>query len=114
MACRGCLECLLKLLNFLLAVSGLAIVGYGVYLLVVWKRTSDVDTISPSVATDLEFITLGRPMMFAASLSASILDKLPRAWSWVTCVHWSFVSYFHGSMAQHLPTNAGIPSVDCR
>ncbi|XP_058084678.1 tobamovirus multiplication protein 2A [Magnolia sinica] len=80
MACRGCLECLLKLLNFLLAVSGLAMVGYGIYLLVEWKKYSDVDPVSPVGAEDLEFITLGRPMLLVASLSTSILDKLPRAW----------------------------------
>ncbi|XP_010269960.1 PREDICTED: tobamovirus multiplication protein 2A-like [Nelumbo nucifera] len=80
MSCRGCFECLLKLLNFLLTLVGLAMVGYGIYLLVEWKRASD-DTNSPSPLSDNhEFIELGRPMLLVVSLSSNILDKLPKAW----------------------------------
>ncbi|MQL86854.1 hypothetical protein Taro_019389 [Colocasia esculenta] len=83
MACRGCLECLLKLLNFLLTVSGLAMVGYGIYLFVEWKRTvsgtSNDDLISPMIHSP-EILALGRPMLMLVTLSESILDKLPRAW----------------------------------
>ncbi|KAJ4824316.1 hypothetical protein Tsubulata_047208 [Turnera subulata] len=77
MACRGFLECLLKLLNFLLTVVGLAMVGYGIYLFVEYKRIADDESLSP-VSGD--FVQLGRPMLMAVSLSESIFDKLPKAW----------------------------------
>ncbi|CAL9052340.1 tobamovirus multiplication protein 2A [Musa acuminata AAA Group] len=83
MACRGLWECLLKLLNFLLTLTGLAMVGYGVYLLVEWNRVSssddDDEPISPT-GDNPEFLTFGRPMLVAVSLSSSFLDKLPKAW----------------------------------
>ncbi|XP_010275310.1 PREDICTED: tobamovirus multiplication protein 2A [Nelumbo nucifera] len=80
MACRGCLECLLKLLNFLLTLVGLAMVGYGIYLLVEWKKTSaDTDSLSP-LSDNHEFVQLGRPMLLVVSLSSNIFDKLPKAW----------------------------------
>ncbi|GAU38192.1 hypothetical protein TSUD_226130 [Trifolium subterraneum] len=79
--CRGFWECILKLLNFILTVTGLAMVGYGIYLLVVFSKASDDDTpeISP-VSDDSALIQLGRPMLMAVSLSDSIFDKLPKAW----------------------------------
>ncbi|KAJ4824360.1 Tobamovirus multiplication protein 2A [Turnera subulata] len=77
MACRGFLECLLKLLNFLLTVVGLAMVGYGIYLFVEYKRIADDESLAP-VSGDL--VQLGRPMLMAVSLSESIFDKLPKAW----------------------------------
>ncbi|KAF8412520.1 hypothetical protein HHK36_000488 [Tetracentron sinense] len=79
MACRGCLECLLKLLNFLLTLVGLAMVGYGIYLLVEWKRASDYMSSISSTSDNHEFVQLGRPMLLAVSLSTSILDKLSKA-----------------------------------
>ncbi|BAU00368.1 Tobamovirus multiplication protein [Vigna angularis] len=81
MACRGCWECLLKLLNFILSLTGLAIVGYGIYLFVLFSKASDDNTsdISP-VSDDSSLIQLGRPMLMAVSLSDSFLDNLPRAW----------------------------------
>ncbi|KAL9327525.1 hypothetical protein ACSQ67_002528 [Phaseolus vulgaris] len=81
MACRGCWECLLKLLNFILNLTGLAIVGYGIYLLVEFSKASDDDTpdISP-VSDDSALIQLGRPILMAVSLSNSFFDNLPRAW----------------------------------
>ncbi|XP_031503605.1 tobamovirus multiplication protein 2A-like [Nymphaea colorata] len=78
MACRGFWECLLKLLNFLLTLAGLAMVGYGIYLFVEWNRS--LDGLSPMVGESLEKITLGRPLLMSVSLSDSILDKLPKAW----------------------------------
>lgn len=89
MACRGCLEWLLKLLNFLLTVSGLGMVGYGIYLLVEWNRISGSgdDPISP-VSSNPELLQLGRPMLLVVSLSESILDKLPKAW---------YASFIHSS-----------------
>lgn len=83
MACRGCLEWLLKLLNFLLAVSGLAMVGYGIYLLVEWTKVSEVEPLSPEISPasgDHELVKLGRPILLMVSLSTNILDKLPKAW----------------------------------
>ncbi|XP_057478545.1 tobamovirus multiplication protein 2A-like isoform X1 [Actinidia eriantha] len=78
MACRGCWECLLKLLNFLLTLSGLAIVGYGIYLFVEYEKSSSSNlTAAPA---DDAMIQLGRPMLVAVSLSSSFLDNLPKAW----------------------------------
>ncbi|XP_071687033.1 tobamovirus multiplication protein 2A-like [Rutidosis leptorrhynchoides] len=75
MACKGFLECLLKLLNFLLTLFGLAMVGYGVYMFVMYKNAMD----NPEPHGDL--IPLGRPMLMAVSLSTNnIFDNLPTAW----------------------------------
>lgn len=74
------MECILKLLNFLLTIAGLAMVGYGIYLLVEYKRLAgDTLTVSP-VDGDPGLLRLGRPMLMAASLSANIFDNLPKAW----------------------------------
>ncbi|TKY70732.1 Tobamovirus multiplication protein 2A [Spatholobus suberectus] len=81
MACRGCWECLLKLLNFILTLAGLAMVGYGIYLFVEFSKAEDDDTpaISP-VSDDPALIQLARPMLMAVPLSNSFFDKLPGAW----------------------------------
>ncbi|XVE65243.1 hypothetical protein DITRI_Ditri07aG0165100 [Diplodiscus trichospermus] len=79
MACRGCLECLLKLLNFLMTLAGLAMVGYGIYLFVEYKNADTAMLMSP-VGNDQNLIQLGRPMLVAVSLSSSIFDNLPKAW----------------------------------
>ncbi|RDX95863.1 Tobamovirus multiplication protein 2A [Mucuna pruriens] len=81
MACRGCWECLLKLLNFILTITGLAVLGYGIYLYVQFSKASDDDTpeISP-VSDDFALIQLGRPMLLAMPLSNSFFDNLPNAW----------------------------------
>lgn len=81
MACRGFLVCLLKLLNFLLTLAGLAVVGYGIYLFVEYENSSS-DTVSVlPVGTGGNLIELGRPMLTAVSLSSSsIFDNLPKAW----------------------------------
>eukprot|EP00268_Persea_americana_P020930 TRINITY_DN20975_c1_g1_i3.p1 TRINITY_DN20975_c1_g1~~TRINITY_DN20975_c1_g1_i3.p1 ORF type:complete len:250 (+),score=34.79 TRINITY_DN20975_c1_g1_i3:370-1119(+) len=83
MACRGCLECLLKIFNFLLSVAGLGMVGYGIYLLVEWMRVSKVEPFPPEISPasgDHELVMMGRPMLIIISLSTNILDKLPKAW----------------------------------
>ncbi|XP_031268450.1 tobamovirus multiplication protein 2A-like [Pistacia vera] len=80
MACRGCLECLLKLLNLLLTLVGLAMVGYGIYLFVEYKRAEANETLFSPVSGDETLVQLGRPMLMAVSLSSSIFDKLPKAW----------------------------------
>ncbi|KAI3453446.1 hypothetical protein Pfo_010109 [Paulownia fortunei] len=80
MACRGFWECLLKVLNFLLILLGLAMIGYGVYLFVEYQNAASSDDdahISPSSG---EYVQLGRPMLLAVSLADSIFDKLPKAW----------------------------------
>ncbi|MBA0773302.1 hypothetical protein Gotri_008588 [Gossypium trilobum] len=79
MACRGCLECLLKLLNFLMTVAGLAMVGYGIYLFVKYKDAADTVMLLSPVGSDQDLIQLGRPMLMAVSLSSSIFDNLPKA-----------------------------------
>ncbi|XP_052170049.1 tobamovirus multiplication protein 2A [Diospyros lotus] len=78
MACKGFWECLLKLLNFLLTLAGLAVVGYGIYLFVEYKK-SESDDFSEAPTSD-DVVQLGRPMLMAISLSSSIFDKLPKAW----------------------------------
>ncbi|XP_010538377.1 PREDICTED: tobamovirus multiplication protein 2A-like [Tarenaya hassleriana] len=79
MACRGCLECLLKLLNFLLALVGLGMVGYGIYLFVEYQRATDNSHMVAQTSGD-GYISLGRPMLMAVSLSNDIFDKLPKPW----------------------------------
>ncbi|KAJ9135079.1 hypothetical protein P3X46_032298 [Hevea brasiliensis] len=79
MACRGCLECILKLLNFFLTLVGLAMVGYGIYLFVEYKRAGDDVSMAP-VSGGPGLIYLGRPMLIAVSFLESILDKLPKPW----------------------------------
>ncbi|XP_047342107.1 tobamovirus multiplication protein 2A [Impatiens glandulifera] len=78
MACKGCLECLLKLLNFLLTLLGLAMVGYGVFLFVMYNKSSADDSSQPPSSNDM--IQFGRPMLITMSLSSSFLDNLPKAW----------------------------------
>ncbi|XP_020094500.1 tobamovirus multiplication protein 2A-like [Ananas comosus] len=75
MACNGFFECLLKLLNFVLTITGLAMVGYGVYLLVEWTK------ISSGGDGNHELLNLGRPMLAAVVSSwDDIVEKLPKAW----------------------------------
>ncbi|KAL4570526.1 hypothetical protein LXL04_026182 [Taraxacum kok-saghyz] len=78
MGCKGFLECLLKLLNFMLTLLGLAMVGYGVYLFIMYRNaTDDMD----AVAFNEGLIQLGRPMLMAVSLSNNnFFDQLPTAW----------------------------------
>lgn len=82
MACKGFWECLLKLLNFLLTLIGLAMVGYGIYLFVEYKNHSssgdDYPVTPPTSAS--EVIEFGRPMLMAVSLAENIFDKLPKPW----------------------------------
>ena len=76
----------MKLFNFILTLTGLAIVGYGIYLFVVFSKASDDDNtpaISP-VSDDSALIQLGRPVLMAVSLSNDFFDNLPRAW-YVCC-----------------------------
>lgn len=93
MACRGFWECLLKLFNLIMTLTGLAMVGYGIYLLVEFTKASGDDTPAiPPVSDDRALIQLGRPMLMAVSLSESIFDKLPKAW-YACC---SFPAIFGG------------------
>jgi len=68
-----------------LSLTGLAVVGYGIYLFVQFSKASDDDTpeISP-VSDDSALFQLGRPMLMAVSLSNSFFDNLPKAW-YVCC-----------------------------
>ncbi|XP_047160815.1 tobamovirus multiplication protein 2A-like, partial [Vigna umbellata] len=81
MACRGCWECLLKLLNFILSLTGLAIVGYGIYLFVLFSKASDGENLTTSpVSDDSALIQLGRPLLMTVSLGNSFFDNLSSAW----------------------------------
>ncbi|KAL3817942.1 hypothetical protein ACJIZ3_003847 [Penstemon smallii] len=81
MACRGFWECLLRILNFLLLLVGLAMIGYGIYLFVEYKNgVSPAHDDGPIAPSSGEFVQLGRPLLLAVSLGDSILDKLPKAW----------------------------------
>lgn len=86
MACRGFWECLLKLFNFLLAISGLSMVAYGIYLLVLFTKASSGDGGGggdlpvPPNPYEPHLLKLGRPMFLLVSLSENIIDKLPKAW----------------------------------
>ncbi|KAL1371028.1 hypothetical protein HN51_001258 [Arachis hypogaea] len=77
MGCKGCWECLLKVLNFFMSLAGLAMVGYGIYLLVQYNNRPHDTLIVP---TDQTLVQLGRPMLVAVNLSDSIYDDLPKAW----------------------------------
>ncbi|KAH8513955.1 hypothetical protein H0E87_006990 [Populus deltoides] len=80
MACKGCLECLLKLLNFLLTLVGLAMIGFGIYLFVEYTRADDNVALVSTLSDGQGLTQLGRPMLMTVSLSDNILDKLPKAW----------------------------------
>ncbi|CAL9163610.1 tobamovirus multiplication protein 2A-like [Musa acuminata AAA Group] len=83
MACKGFWEYLLKLLNFLLTLTGLAMVGYGVYLLMEYNKVStggDGDDQVAPTSNDPKFWMIGRPMLVGVPLSSSFLDHLPKAW----------------------------------
>lgn len=80
MACRGCLECLLKLLNFLLTLVGLAMVGYGIYLFVEYKKASDATLmLSSFISAGPASVQLKQHVLRAVTLN-SIFDNLPKAW----------------------------------
>ncbi|KAG6399220.1 hypothetical protein SASPL_140696 [Salvia splendens] len=79
MACKGFWECMLKLLNFLLMVVGLAMVGYGIYLFVKYKNIASSGGDAHPTPLSLELVQLGRPMLLAVSLANNIFDKLPKA-----------------------------------
>ncbi|RWW65328.1 hypothetical protein BHE74_00027377 [Ensete ventricosum] len=79
MACKGFWECLLKLLNFLLTLSGLAMVGYGVYLLIECNKVSsggDGDDEAAPTSYDPKFWMIGRPMLLFFRVFSIISPKL--------------------------------------
>jgi len=92
MACRGFFECVLKLLNLVVMAVGLAMVGYGAYLLVMWLQVVPPPAPplplppSPSpvaVAASGELVRLGRPLLLlveAAALSDGTAKRLSSAW----------------------------------
>ncbi|RRT43547.1 hypothetical protein B296_00046902, partial [Ensete ventricosum] len=76
---RGFWECLLKLLNFLLTLSGLAMVGYGVYLLIECNKVSsggDGDDEAAPTSYDPKFWMIGRPMLLFFRVFSIISPKL--------------------------------------
>ncbi|KAH7514355.1 hypothetical protein FEM48_Zijuj11G0080500 [Ziziphus jujuba var. spinosa] len=103
MACRGCLECILKLLNFLLTLLGLAMVAYGIYLLVEYNKVSGDTLTASSVDKDNGLIQLGRPILMAVSLSASsIFDNLPKAWYGTMATVYILIYWNRGDSLRHL------------
>ncbi|GMH26748.1 hypothetical protein Nepgr_028591 [Nepenthes gracilis] len=82
MGCRGFWECLLKLLNLLVMLVGLAMVGYGIYLFVVYEQSSSSSSDSPTGAPLVgdEVLQLGRPLLMSISLNSSIWDDLANVW----------------------------------
>ncbi|GAB2273636.1 Tobamovirus multiplication protein 2A [Dionaea muscipula] len=81
MACRGFLECILKILNFLVTLVGLAMVGYAIYLFVVYKQSTDLGlSNSMAIGNENEMLQLGRPLLMSVGLSSSFWDDLPKAW----------------------------------
>eukprot|EP00250_Pteridium_aquilinum_P013601 c21448_g1_i2 orf=295-1233(+) len=47
MSCRGFVKVSLKVINFLFILVGLAMIGYGIYMVVIWASTSSSTTSSP-------------------------------------------------------------------
>ncbi|OEL16771.1 Tobamovirus multiplication protein 2A [Dichanthelium oligosanthes] len=87
MACRGFFECVLKLLNLVVMAVGLAMVGYGAYLLVMWLQVVPPLPPSPApaavVAAGGELVRLGRPLLLlvdASALSDGTAERLSSAW----------------------------------
>lgn len=70
----------MKLLNFVLTLVGLAMVGYGIYLLVEYLKAADTVAMSSLVGDNQALIQLSRPMLMTVSLSSNIVDNLPKAW----------------------------------
>lgn len=93
MACKGFWECLLKLLNFLLMLVGLAMIGYGVYLFVEYKNATSSGGDAPLPPSAPEIVKFGRPMLLAISVADNIFDKLPKAW-YVSIAQLYFVQGF--------------------
>ncbi|KAJ1267389.1 hypothetical protein BS78_07G052500 [Paspalum vaginatum] len=87
MACRGFFECVLKLLNLVVMAVGLAMVGYGAYLLVMWLQVAPpLPPPAPApaaVANGGELVRLGRPLLLLlgdASLPDGTAERLSSAW----------------------------------
>ncbi|GAA0148664.1 scaffold/adaptor protein [Lithospermum erythrorhizon] len=80
MACRGFFECLLKLMNALLTIMGLAMVGYGIFLFVEYKDSNSPGDDPAFPPSSEGILQLGRPMMIAVSFGSNIFDNLPKAW----------------------------------
>lgn len=80
MACRGFFECVLKLFNLVLMAVGLAMAGYGAYLLVLWLQLLPPSPPAPPPSGDL--VHLGRPMLLLidVSISDGTSEKLISAW----------------------------------
>ncbi|XP_062192181.1 tobamovirus multiplication protein 2A-like [Phragmites australis] len=88
MVCRGFFEWVLKLLNLVVMVVGLAMVGYGTYLLVMWLQVPPPPPPLPpspapaAVALSGELMPLGRPLLLLvdAPLSDATAERLYSAW----------------------------------
>ncbi|KAG8044794.1 hypothetical protein GUJ93_ZPchr0147g2918 [Zizania palustris] len=84
MACRGFFEWVLKLLNFVVMTAGLAMMGYGAYLLVMWLQVLPSPPVppAPAVAPGGDMVRLGRPLLLLldVSMSDKTAERLSSAW----------------------------------
>lgn len=100
MACKTFLEWLLKVLNFLLVLVGLAMIGYGVYLFVEYKTDASTVNDSTDASSSTELVQLGRPMLAVVSVAESIFEKLPKAW-YDEQLSFKLVSFFFFVLCHH-------------
>ncbi|XP_062200641.1 uncharacterized protein LOC133903333 [Phragmites australis] len=68
--CKGSFECMLRLLNFFLTLAGLAMVGYGIYLLVEWMKISGDD----GRESPVEVLVFGQPLLTAVALLVGLSE----------------------------------------
>uniref|UniRef100_A0A0A9EWX0 Tobamovirus multiplication protein 2A n=1 Tax=Arundo donax TaxID=35708 RepID=A0A0A9EWX0_ARUDO len=87
MACRGFFEWVLKLLNLVVMAVGMALVGYGAYLLVMWLQVRPPPPLPPSpapaaVVLSGDLVRLRRPplLLVDGSLSDATSERLSSAW----------------------------------
>ncbi|BAF22955.1 tobamovirus multiplication protein 2A [Oryza sativa Japonica Group] len=90
MACRGFFEWVLKLLNLVVMVVGLAMMGYGAYLLVAWLQLlpsppplPPAPAVAPGGGGGGEMVRLGRPLLLlldVSSLPDGTAERLSAAW----------------------------------
>ena len=72
MSCKGFVQVLLEVLNFLFLISGLAIVGYGIYMVATYKSASSLWT--SSSPSDVSYLNQELYLLLS-SLSPFDLDE---------------------------------------
>eukprot|EP00249_Psilotum_nudum_P008593 c21390_g1_i1 orf=303-1268(-) len=74
MTCKGCIQVVLKILNFLVTLVGLAMIGYGVYMFVKWDSRKHSTVYPPPPPVPLPPLTL--PPADAAARSGNRVSVL--------------------------------------